>query len=63
MFDFNNKRVKKALEENRIPTIEEYLNDYNYALLQKIYKKMERCEEYYSENELQLMNFIFDVEE
>lgn len=62
MFDFNNKRVKKAYENGRIATLEECLNDYNYNLLQGIYKKMQKMEEFYTEEELQLMKYFFDDE-
>jgi hypothetical protein len=62
MFDFNNERVLKAQKNGRIATLEEYLNDYNWNLLQGIYRKMERLEEYYTDEELQLMNYLFDDE-
>ena len=60
MFDFNNERVQKAYKNGRIATLEELLNDYNYNLLQEIYKKMQKMEEYYTEEELQLMEYFFD---
>ena len=63
MFDYNEKsniRVKKAIENGKIPTLEECLDDYNYKLLQKIYKKMEKNEEYFTYEELDLIHFFFD---
>ena len=62
MFDLNNERVMKAQKEGRIATLEECLNDHNYNLLQGIYKKMQKMEEYYTEEELQLMKYFFDDE-
>ncbi len=63
MFDYNarsNARVKKALENGKIPTLEECLDNYNYNLLQKVYKKMEKNEDFYTYEELDLIHFFFD---
>lgn len=63
MFDYNEKsnaRVKKAIENGKIPTLEECLDDYYYKLLQKVYKKMEKNEEYFTYEELDLLHFFFD---
>ena len=66
MYDFNintNTRIKKAYEMQRIPTLEECLNDKNYNLLMGIYKKMEQGKEYFTEQELELIHIFFDIEE